>query len=182
MDDPIKTISTNIVYQNPWITVREDQVIHPSGVDGIYGYIESKPSVMVVVQANDAKVLLLKAFRYPTKTWGWELPGGGGDGEDLIVASKRELQEETGIVAKTWTKLSETLVCNGLMTERMATCLATDIRISKTEPNADEVFADQKFFTWSEIDTMIANGEINDGQTITGLYLARLHLTKGVSA
>ena len=33
--NPWKTLSSRVVYTNPWITVREDQVIRPDGAPGV---------------------------------------------------------------------------------------------------------------------------------------------------
>jgi 8-oxo-dGTP pyrophosphatase MutT (NUDIX family) len=96
----------------------------------------------------------------------------------MATASKRELEEETGILANTWTLLGKTRVCNGFMTERMATYLATDISFSGHKEQADEQVDDARFFSMQEIDTMIEHGEINDGQSITGIHLAQKWLEK----
>ncbi len=172
-DTPIRPTSSKVVYQNPWITIHENQTVDTENKQGIYAYMESRDSVAVVVLNDKNELYLHKAYRYPTKTWGWEIPGGGGDGEDMLVASKRELEEETGILARSWQILGSTIVCNGLMTEKQTTCLARDISFEGSkENNASEVFKDYKFVPFEEAAYMVTQGEINDNQTITGIYLA----------
>ena len=120
-DTPSKTkVSSKIVYQNPWITVREDQTRDLAGNLGVYSYMESRDSCMVVAVDDKERIYFVRGFRYPSQSFGWELPGGGGDSENLLTASKRELEEETSITAQSWNKLGEVYVCNGLMTEKMA--------------------------------------------------------------
>lgn len=172
--NPWKTLASKTVYKNPWIRVREDSVVRPDGTKGIYGVMESKDSVMVVVLNEKNEVYLIRTFSYPTSSWSWELPGGGGEGEKAEAASKRELAEETGIIAKDWTFLGKTRVCNGLMTERMTIFLAQDLSFGKKVDSDDKhLISDGKFVSFHEIDTMIERGEIDDGQSMTGLFLAQ---------
>lgn len=175
--NPWKTQSSKTVYQNPWIRVREDAVIKPDGTDGIYGVIESKDSVVVAVVNNESEVYLIRSFNYPVSTWSWGLPGGGGEGEEPETAAKRELAEETGITAGKWTFLGQTRVSSGLMTERMAVFLAQDLLFGeRIEADDKDLISEGRFFSFEEIDKMIKQGEIDDTQTVTGLYLARRQL------
>ena len=155
MNNPWKIISTKTVYQNPWIRVREDKVITPDGKDGIYGVIESKDSVIVGAINEKNEIYLIYSFSYPAQSWQWELPGGGSDGEEIINASKRELAEETGIVAQEWVSLPTTRVCDGLMTERTYTLLAKGLEF-QPRPESDHIILLQRvssflliqFMTW----------------------------------
>lgn len=176
-DNPWKTLSSKIVYQNPWIKIREDSVIKPDGDKGIYGLLESKDSVIVVVLNENNEVFLIRAFSYPASSWNWELPGGGGDDEDPEIASRRELAEETGILANKWTLLGKARVCTGLMTEEMTVFLAQDLSFGdKIDSDDKDLISHGKFFSFDKINKMIDTGGINDGQTMTGLFLAQRQL------
>lgn len=177
-DNPWKVLSSKIMYENPWMRIREDKVITPLGKEGIYGLMESNDSVMVAVLNEKNKLYLIRTFSYPAGSWNWELPGGNSDGQDPIEASKRELEEETGILANTWAKLGETRVCNGFMTERMSTYLAKDISFSGEKEVANEQIETAQFFSMEEVDAMVERGEINDGQSITGIHLVQKWLQK----
>ena len=174
--NPWKKLSDKIVYQNRWIRVREDQVITPGGNDGIYSVVESNDSVVVIAMNEQDEIYLIRNFRYPQSAWMWVLPGGGGDRQHALEASKRELAEETGIVAKEWHQLGTTSVCDGLMTELMTVCLARDLEFKQKHKDADEPIAASKFVSVNELDRMIQGGEFTDGQAITALYLLKLWL------
>ena len=63
MENPWKTLSSKIIYSNPWIRVREDQVITPKGDAGIYGVIEAKPAIGIVALTEDLFTYLRNYFR-----------------------------------------------------------------------------------------------------------------------
>lgn len=171
-DNPWKLISSKVVYQNPWIRVREDSVIRPSGEAGIYGVMESNDSVMVCAMNKNQELYIIRSFSYPAQSWQWELPGGGNDHEDSISASKRELFEETGIQAESWIELGNIRVCDGLMTERTTILLAQDLTLHDV-PQADdnELISDRKFASLDAIYQMVKDKEIDEGQSLTALYL-----------
>jgi 8-oxo-dGTP pyrophosphatase MutT (NUDIX family) len=169
--NPWKLLSSRTVYQNPWVRVREDKVITPTGNEGVYGVMESNDSVMIVVLNDKHEVYLVRTFSYPAQSWNWELPGGGGDKQSPIAAAQRELEEETGIHATSWDKLGETRVCNGLMTERFTTYLARDVAFTGTKEQADEQISEAMFVPLAKVYDMVASGEINDSQSMTGLFL-----------
>jgi 8-oxo-dGTP pyrophosphatase MutT (NUDIX family) len=177
-EHPWKLVSKKIIYKNRWITVHEDTVITPTGGDGIYGYIESNNSVIIIAMNDKREIYLVRKYVYPQHQWKWELPGGGGDNENLVDASRRELEEETSIQAKTWDRLGETTVCTGLMTEKMATYLARDLSFTGKQEHSDEKISQAQFFSKTQLHDMILTGELNDGQALTALQLLFVWETK----
>ncbi|HYF36607.1 MAG TPA: NUDIX hydrolase [Prosthecobacter sp.] len=99
--NPWTTLSTRETYANPWIRVREDQVLNPSGGPGIYGVVEYKNHAVGVVPVDeDGHTWLVGQWRYCHNRYEWEIPEGGcPPGEDPAECARRELQEETGLVA-----------------------------------------------------------------------------------
>lgn len=93
------TLSSKIVYQNPWITVREDAVTRPNGEAGIYGVITAPPGVGVLPIDDDGTVYLVKQYRYGIEQESLEVIVGGTEGKDAEESARRELLEETGIRA-----------------------------------------------------------------------------------
>ena len=171
-------LASKIVYQNPWMTVHEDDVITPDGRATIYGWVETLPAVLVVAIDDDGKVLLVKQLRYTTGQPSLELPGGGTDGQDPLEAGKRELEEEAGLHAGKWVALSgEYYVWNGIATQRNTVLIAQGLHKAKApHSSTDDFITEVEAFTWDEIKEMIKNGELNDGESITALTLAGLHL------
>jgi len=100
--NPWTTLSTREVYVNPWIGVREDQVLNPSGGRGIYGVVEYKNRAVGVVPIDeDGFTWLVGQWRYCHESYEWEIPEGGcPPGEEPAECARRELLEETGLRAE----------------------------------------------------------------------------------
>jgi 8-oxo-dGTP pyrophosphatase MutT (NUDIX family) len=169
-------LTTKIVYQNPFMTVHEDDTITPDGRAVRYGWIESMPVVLVVAVTGEDKILLVKQIRYITGQPSWELPGGGTDGQDALDAGKRELVEETGFHADKWAALNnEYNIWGGVATQRNTVLIAHDLHKAKNA-HIDPAISNTQAFTWTEIKDMINSGELNEGQTLAALTLAGFHL------
>jgi 8-oxo-dGTP pyrophosphatase MutT (NUDIX family) len=171
-------LTSKIAYQNPWLTVREDTFARPSGDIGMYGVIDVSPSVFIVVLNSDKTVRLIKQYRYPTKKVGWEVPSGGAGNEEPIVAAKRELYEETGLTAEKWTILGVVNPYPGLSNEEAHIFLAeqlTTIRDVQLEAEEEGIVGICSI-TFSEAISLIHSGEIQNGITITSIFLAMSYL------
>jgi 8-oxo-dGTP pyrophosphatase MutT (NUDIX family) len=140
MRNPWKTLASRIVYENPWLRVREDKVIRPDGGEGIYGVVEIRPSVGVVALDSRNQIVLVGQWRYTFDRYTWEIPrGGSAQGEtDLLAVAQRELAEETGVAADTWQAIGSVDVCNGVTTDVQHLFLATELRAVEAHQDAVE--------------------------------------------
>ena len=103
---PWKIKHSKIVYQNRWISVREDAVIRPDGKPGIFGVVTMLPGSSVIPIDDKGNVYLTKEYHYGVgRTTIEAISGGIEKGENKLNTAKRELEEETGLAAKRWTYL-----------------------------------------------------------------------------
>ena len=173
MINPWKKISSRQVYRNQWISLREDQVINPSGNPGIYSVIETRIATGVVAIDSENNVVLVGQYRYPTDMYSWEIPEGGGeDGESPLDTAKRELLEETGVLAAEWQPLGgEIHLSNCYSSERAFLFLATGLTFGAQSTEETEKIA-VKMVHLDEVLKLVDSGDIKDGLSIIALLRA----------
>jgi 8-oxo-dGTP pyrophosphatase MutT (NUDIX family) len=123
---PWVTRSSEVRYQNPWISVRHDEVLDPSGKPGIYGVVSPRNYALGVLPFfDDGTVILVGQYRYALGRYSWEMPEGGGskDGprEESIA---RELREETGYAAANWFPIIVNGTLSNSITDECVYCWA----------------------------------------------------------
>ncbi len=172
----IKKISSEIIYENPWLRVHEDTVEFPNGKQGIYAYTERVDAgPMIIPVTADGTLILLKEWRYPIQDWTYCFPFGGVEvGEDFLTAAKRELAEETGFIAEKWESLGEIKIDPGANSQVTPVFLATGLSAGKARLDGSEVHEVMEF-TVEEIKRKIATGEMNGGWLLAGLAKYLVH-------
>ena len=178
--NPWKTLEQTVVYQNPWLRVREDKVVRPDGRPGIYGVVEIRPSVGAVALTERQEVVLVGQWRYVSKRYSWEIPRGGSHDEDtdMLSAAKRELREEAGIDASDWRFLGALDVCNGVTTDVQHLYIATGLTLVAPDPDPEEQIV-TRFIPFAEAVRMAMTGEITEICTVTALLMAERLLRAG---
>jgi 8-oxo-dGTP pyrophosphatase MutT (NUDIX family) len=171
--NPWTKLKSAIKYENPWIKVREDNVLKPNGEPGIYGVVEFKNTAMGIVALNDREeVVLVGQYRYPLNEYSWEIPEGGcPEGEKPLQAAKRELLEETGLKARSWKKLFEMSLSNSSTNERAVVFLATGLSQHAAQPEDTEVLKKKTVNLKNAVD-MVLSGEITDAISVAALLYA----------
>ncbi|GAB1446060.1 MAG: NUDIX hydrolase [Cyclobacteriaceae bacterium] len=172
-----QTISQQKIYENPWIRLEEHQVINPAGGEGIYGKVVFKNKAVGIVPLDkDNCIWLVGQHRYTLNTWSWEIPEGGSPLDvDPLESAKRELKEETGLTAHSWTEIARVYLSNSVSDEEGFLFLAEDLEIGLTHLEDSEADLQVKKLSFEEALKMVENGEITDSLSVIGiLKVARI--------
>ena len=173
---PWKTLSSEVKYRNPWMTVREDKVVRPEGTEGIYGVIEKRPGVYVIALDERDRICMVEQFRYPTQNWSWEVPAGGTDEEDVLTAAKRELWEETGFQCSEIREIGTFEALNGNSNALGHVTIARGLTQTGQHKQLEDGISAVRFVTFTEFLTMVKEEECRDGLTSMAVLKVALEL------
>lgn len=178
--NPWRTLSSKVAYENPWIVVRENQVINPGGGKGIYGVVHYRNVAVGIVPVDDEMhTWLVGQYRYPHDCYEWEIPEGGASSSSTpLENAKRELLEETGIVAGRWDLIQEMQLSNSTSDEVSQTFLARDLAFQASAPEETEALVVVRV-PLEEACRRAMEGEIRDGMSVAALLKVRLLWDRG---
>ncbi len=147
------------IYQGRIVHLRRERVELPNG----------QTIVLEVVRHKGAS-----AYRHAAGGYIWELPAGilQDGGEPPADCAVRELREETGITAREWRQLGTITTTPGFSDERIHLFLARGLEQAEHARDHDEIIDEMRAVPLADALGMIRRGEIVDGKTVAGLYLA----------
>jgi 8-oxo-dGTP pyrophosphatase MutT (NUDIX family) len=168
------------VYANPWISVAHYDVLNPAGREGIYGKVHFKNIAIGIVPLDeDGNTWLVGQYRFVLNAYSWEIPEGGGPlGTDPLESAKRELAEETGLVAEEWTELQHLALSNSVTDEKGIIFLARNLHQGKAEPEDTEQLIVKKI-PFAEAVRMVEQGEITDSVSVIAILRVQLLILQG---
>ena len=174
-DDSLREIYQDgeTIYDGKIIRVEKWRVSLPDGREAAREVVIHKGAAAIVPVDAQGMVTLVRQHRVALDTFTWEIPAGKLDSvsEDPLDCAKRELEEETGLRAANWRRLSHVITTPGFCTEQISIYLATELSQHEAHADQDEFLRLQKMPLNEAVNRVMA-GEFRDAKTCLGLLMA----------
>jgi ADP-ribose pyrophosphatase len=171
---PWQVTSSESVYHNHWMKVREDQVIRPDGEPGIFGVVTFMPGVSVLPITEDGYAYVTEEYRYAIGHNSIEAASGGIEGgASPLETAKKELQEETGLTATEWIDCGMVDPLTSTMVSQQYMFVARGLKHGKSNPEGTEVITVHKI-KLDELYQMVLDGKITHAPTCVLILRAKL--------
>ena len=172
-----KCLKVKQVFSNPWVRLEDHLVRSPAGREFAHVVLHAGPSVLVVPVTPEGRIIISREYRYPTRGWNYELPGGGMGRLSPLAAARRELREETGYTAQRFEKVGKFVVYSGISSEFCHVFLATGLRREAQELEHTEHIT-VRVVTWAKLQELIAANRFRDGMSLAALMMCRHRLRR----
>ncbi len=171
---PWEIINSQLVFDNPWCRVRQDEVKLPNGqvIDDYFVNIRPDIALILAITPNQ-EIVFVRQYRHGVSEVLLELPGGSFNSqtEDSLTAAARELEEETGYVTAQMKTLA-TLYDNPVKdTNKIHLIIAENARPSGTQQLDVTEDVEIVLIPVENVLERISSGEICVCGTITALFL-----------
>jgi ADP-ribose pyrophosphatase len=162
-------IDSRFVFEGKYLKVRHDTIqIHHQSVQ-TWDIVITLGAVAVIPIDSQGRIILVEQWRRAIEQITLELPAGMLDPhESYAECAQRELQEETGLKARSLKPFGGCFSSPGSMSEYIHLYLGQDLTESSLHAD-DTDWIDVKAITLPEAQKMIANGQISDAKTIVGI-------------
>jgi len=183
MAHDFKVLDSQLLVEAPILALRRDEVLMPGGVTASREVVEHLGAVAVVAIDPDDRIAMVYQYRHSVGKRLWELPAGLLDvrGEDELTGAQRELQEEAGLSAQTWSVLTDLVTSPGFCEEAVRVFLASELSdVPRMEATGDEE-ADMEI-AWVGLDEAVdkvLRGDIVNSIACSGILAAYAVLRGG---
>ncbi len=174
-NNPWTILSSKVEYDNNWIQLTEHQVLNPNGGPGIYGVVHFKNlAIGIVAMDDEGHIYLVGQYRFALEQFSWEIPEGGGPLDvDPLDSAKRELLEETGLVARHWKPIVQMHLSNSVSDEVGIVYLARGLEQQAPQPEETEQLSIQKI-PFEAAYQLVKNYKITDSLSIAAIQKIKL--------
>jgi len=172
--DPYVRLDKQEIYRNRWVGVEVHEIVHPTGVRGEHVLIATGSASCVLV-VDGEEVILAEQPRFAARRTIVEIVKGGADpGEDALSCAQRELLEELGLIARTWTPLGIAYEIPSIVDQPVTLFAASDLEMAQSDPEEVERIEPLRM-TFGEAWQRAVDGRISDAVTMAALMRYRAY-------
>jgi ADP-ribose pyrophosphatase len=165
-------VATKIAGRSGPFALREDVIRFPDGAEAVYTVLSNPDSAFVVPYFANRDTVLVRQWRHAWDESSWEVPAGTfNQGEEPLECAKRELAEETGLVAATYTSLGSVHGA-AFLTGRAHMFLAESITEAERSPETYEQDMEMLRLPFVEALEAALSGQIVHSGSVTALSRA----------
>lgn len=170
-----KQLTAEYLYKGKIVNLRRDIAELPDGTSALREVVEHPGGVCVAALDENDDIYFVRQFRYPYFEELLEIPAGkrNSPDEDPLECGRRELKEETGITAKSYTFLGQLYPTPGYCGEIIWLYAATDLSLGESNPDSDEFLQVEKLSLKNAVEK-IMSGEIKDAKTQAAVLKLKL--------
>ena len=164
-------VASEAVFDGVLLHVRRDTVRLPDGSLATREFIVHPGAALVVPVLPDGNLVAVRQFRYPVGEVFLEFPAGKIDpGETALATARRELTEEAGYTAASFTPLGRVHSVVGYSDEAIDFFVAEGLTFVGTRPDVGE-FLEIVTLSPDAMLEALDRGEITDAKTVAALFL-----------
>lgn len=172
------TLSTEHIFKGKVIDLQVDTIELPGGKTATREIVRH-PGAAAVVAIHQGKLIVVEQYRKPLGKTQIEIPAGKLDpNEEPQLAAVRELEEETGYIAKNVILLHSFYTSPGFADEKLYVYYTDELEAGTQQLDDDEDVI-VKLITMEEADQYIASGDISDAKTLLAVYAWKLLIATG---
>ncbi len=166
--DPYRRLRKRELYANAWLSAEVHDIVHPNGVPGEHLVVLTPRPCAVVVEDAGALIFAVQP-RFAARARCIEIvKGGRNPGESALEGARRELREELGLLARSWTPLGRLFEIPSIVQEPIALFLARDLERCDAAPEPEESIELLRLPV-GEAFAAAADGRIDDAITLAAL-------------
>ncbi len=172
-----KKLDAEEVFRSRWMSVSNDRVLTDDGTEIQFGVVHKAAAVLVIAWDGE-RTVLVGQYRYPVNLFSWEFVQGHMEHASLEEAARHELEEEAGLSPANLVKIGTFYLAPGHHTQEYQVFVASSCSSVPQKLECTEQGMQVRHLSLSDVEQMIARGEIRDSPTITALKLFEIYLAK----
>lgn len=170
---PVNVNACQRIHSGRVFDIYQEDVTLENGAHVAMEIIRHPGAAAIVALTANKEILLIRQYRHAVDGFIWEIPAGTISGSETpLECARRELTEETGYCADTWSDLGVITPAPGYADERIHLFIARDLKEKAQNLDQDEVITVHKVAP-EEVLSMVAGGKIQDAKTLSALFLAQ---------